>query len=214
MRAFVWESLVTMPDCDPVKLTAGTPRAFRAIERSAIEMRSPAESSMSSSRRDGLSVTRLARARSSSVVWPMAETTTTTSLPEALAAATRSATWRIFSTSATDEPPYFWTTMATALIVCAVPPADGMLCSVRARAGPRGGDERQPARHLAEHPRRPAELAARVGHAALLLLGPSPRPRVDRHPDVDGPGGDRHQGRRPLHARPGAVELQVPLVAA
>ena len=47
---------------------------------------------MSSSRRAGFSVTCLARARSSSVVSPMAETTTTTSLPAAFAAATRSAT--------------------------------------------------------------------------------------------------------------------------
>ena len=49
-------------------------------------MRSPAESSMSSSRRDGLSQTCLARASRSSVVSPMAETTTTTSLPAALVA--------------------------------------------------------------------------------------------------------------------------------
>ena len=76
-------------------------------------MRSPAESSMSSSRRAGLSLTCLARARRSSVVSPMAETTTTTSLPAALAAATRSATFWIFCTSATDEPPYFWTMIGT-----------------------------------------------------------------------------------------------------
>jgi hypothetical protein len=112
MRAFVWASLVTMPDCDPVKLTAGTPRALRAIERRAIEMRSPAESSMSSSRRAGASVTFLASARSSSVVSPMAETTTTTSLPAALAAATRSATRPMRPTSPTEEPPYFCTMMA------------------------------------------------------------------------------------------------------
>ena len=111
MRALVWASLVTIPDCDPVKLTAGTPRALRAMESSAMEMRSPAESSMSSSRRDGLSQTCLARERRSSVVSPMAETTTTTSLPAALVAAMRSATFCIFCTSATDEPPYFWTTM-------------------------------------------------------------------------------------------------------
>ena len=60
-------------------------------------MRSPAESSMSSSRRDGLSHTCLARASRSSVVSPIAETTTTTSLPAPLAAATRSATFCIFS---------------------------------------------------------------------------------------------------------------------
>src|SRR5687768_12473664 len=113
MRALVWASLVTMPDCEPVKLTAGTPRALSAIESRAIEIRSPADSSMSSSRRAGLSLTCLARASRSSVVSPMAETTTTTSLPAPLAAATRSATFWIFPTSAMEDPPYFWTMIGT-----------------------------------------------------------------------------------------------------
>ncbi len=43
------------------------------------------------------------------MVSPMAETTTTTSLPAALAAATRSATFRMRETSETEDPPYFWT---------------------------------------------------------------------------------------------------------
>src|SRR3989441_7014599 len=47
-------------------------------------------------------------------VLPIAETTTTSWWPGALAA-TRRATFRIFSSSATDEPPYFWTTSAIAL---------------------------------------------------------------------------------------------------
>ena len=42
---------------------------------------------------------------------PPADTTTTTFLPAALVRATRAATRRILSTSATDEPPYFWTTI-------------------------------------------------------------------------------------------------------
>src|SRR5207249_723380 len=220
MRALVWESLVTMPDWEPVKLTAGTPRALRAMDRRAIDMRSPAESSMSSSRRAGLSVSFLASASSSSVVSPMAETTTTTSLPAALALATRSATWRILSTSATDEPPYFWTTMATLsppahLIVFARGPRrrpDAMLDS-RARAREACGYYQAP-RHVAEHRRRGEELAAAFRVAAVVRLGPAPRPRLDRHPDVDGAGGHRHQGHRALHARPGAAELQVPVVAA
>ena len=75
--------------------------------------RSPVETSMSSSRRAGEApalaspVTLLARARSSSVVLPIALTTTTTSLPARLARTTLSATWPILSTSATEEPPYF-----------------------------------------------------------------------------------------------------------
>jgi len=113
MRALVWASLVMIPDCEPVKLTAGTLRAFRAIESRAMEMRSPALRSMSSSRRAGASVTCRASLSRSSVVSPMAETTTTTCLPDAWAAATRSATFLMRSTSETEEPPYFWTITAT-----------------------------------------------------------------------------------------------------
>src|SRR5438034_9060372 len=213
MRAFVWASLVTMPDWEPVKLTAGTPRALRAIESSAIEMRSPAESSMSSSRRAGLSVSFLARARSSSVVSPIADTTTTTSLPAAFVVATRSATLRILSTSATEEPPYFWTTMATLAPPARGPlysrparPGERMLCSIRGRSQGKAG-------HLAEHRLRRSELAAPLRLAPLVLFRPASRPGMDRDPHVDDPGRRRHQGRRPLHARPGALELQVPVVA-
>ena len=48
---------------------------------SAIEMRSPAVSSMSNSRPDGTGTICSARSISSSVVSPIAETTTTTSWP-------------------------------------------------------------------------------------------------------------------------------------
>jgi hypothetical protein len=41
----------------------------------------------------------------------MAETTTTTWWPWSRFSFTFRATRRIFSTSATDEPPYFWTTV-------------------------------------------------------------------------------------------------------
>jgi hypothetical protein len=96
-----------MPLWLPVKLIAGTSSAFSAIESSAMEIRSPAVSSMSSSRRAGASVTCRANCSSSSVVSPMAETTTTSSYPSARRAAIFAATCRIRSTSATDEPPYF-----------------------------------------------------------------------------------------------------------
>jgi hypothetical protein len=52
-----------------------------AIDSSAIEIRSPVVSSMSSSRRSGLADTCLASDSSSSVVSPIADTTTTTSCP-------------------------------------------------------------------------------------------------------------------------------------
>ena len=52
-----------------------------AIATSALEIRSPAVSSMSISRGGGAGDTCSARSSRSSVVSPMAETTTTTSLP-------------------------------------------------------------------------------------------------------------------------------------
>ena len=54
MRASTWRSVVMMPDWLPVKLMASPPSSRMAIDSSAIEMRSPAESSMSSSRRGGI----------------------------------------------------------------------------------------------------------------------------------------------------------------
>ena len=80
---------------------------------SAMEIRSPAVSSMSSSRPGGSGLTWLARSSSSSVVSPIAETTTTTSSPALRAATMRSATRLIRSASATEDPPYFCTTSAT-----------------------------------------------------------------------------------------------------
>ena len=75
---------------------------------------------MSSSRRGGVGVTVRASANSSSVVLPIAETTTTTRLPSATVAATRSATRPSRAGSATLEPPYFCTTIGFtfALIRC------------------------------------------------------------------------------------------------
>ena len=80
---------------------------------SAIEIRSPAVSSMSSSRPGGSSVIWPARSRSSSVESPMADTTTTTSSPFFLAVTIRSATRFMWAADATEDPPYFWTTRAT-----------------------------------------------------------------------------------------------------
>ncbi len=70
---------VRMPAWDPVKLTACSPRSMIAMQRSAIEIRSPAVSSMSISRPLGTFETSWARRSRSSVVLPIAETTTTTS---------------------------------------------------------------------------------------------------------------------------------------
>jgi len=51
----------------------------------------------------------LARSINSSVVSPIAETTTTTWWPAFLVATIRLATRFIASASDTEEPPYFWT---------------------------------------------------------------------------------------------------------
>jgi hypothetical protein len=66
---------------------------------------------MSSSRRDGDADTSRALARSSLVVVPMAETTTQTCLPLRRVSAMRAATCLMRAASATEEPPYFWTTI-------------------------------------------------------------------------------------------------------
>ena len=77
MRALVWKLSVTMPIWAPVKLMAGTPRAWIAIAIRATLTCSPVERSMSISRR-GRSLICLASSISSSVVCPRAETTTRT----------------------------------------------------------------------------------------------------------------------------------------
>ena len=51
-------------------------------------------------------------------------------------------------------------------------------------------------------------LAHRVGLSAVVLLGPSPRPGVDRHPRLDALGRCRHPDRRAVQPDPGAVGLQ------
>src|SRR5665213_3083213 len=84
-----------------------------AMASKAIEMRSPAVSSMSSSRGAGIGVTSCARSSSSSVVSPMAETATTTSLPPLRVSTIRFATRLMLSALATDDPPNFCTIKAT-----------------------------------------------------------------------------------------------------
>ena len=79
--ALPWVPVVITPACEPVNDRACAPSDSMAIATSALEMRSPAVSSMSISRAGGAGQTCLARSSRSSVVSPMAETTTTTSLP-------------------------------------------------------------------------------------------------------------------------------------
>ena len=116
--ALPWVPVVITPACDPVNERACAPSDSMAIATSALEIRSPAVSSMSSSRGGGAGQTWRARSSSSSVVSPIAETTTTTSLPCFLVSTMRSATRRIRSASATEDPPYFCTTSATVCPFC------------------------------------------------------------------------------------------------
>src|SRR6187401_1233697 len=99
-----------MPALGPVRLIAATPSPWSAIERSVALWCSPVASRTSSSRGSGSSVMAAASPRSSSVVSPIADTTTTRSWPAARSRAMRLATRLIRSASATDDPPNFWTT--------------------------------------------------------------------------------------------------------
>ena len=80
------------------------------MHSSDIEIRSPELTSMSYSRGGWTELTSPASRMRSSVVRPMALTTTTTSLPARRVRATWSATARIRSASPTEVPPNFCTT--------------------------------------------------------------------------------------------------------
>ena len=140
MRARPCELSVITPACEPVNDRASTPAVWIAIASSAMLIRSPAVSSMSSSRPGGSGVTCWARSSSSSVESPMAETATTTSWPSRRVATMRSATRLIRSASATEEPPYFCTTSPTV----SPTPCDHLGCPARphyrgGRTTPPGG---------------------------------------------------------------------------
>ena len=111
MRALVWARSVRRPTWGPVSERALSPSACSAMASSAMVTCSPVASSMSISRGSGVRVIWPARPTRPSVVLPIAETTTTSWLLDALSA-TRRATFLIFSASATDEPPYFCTISA------------------------------------------------------------------------------------------------------
>ena len=74
MRALPCVESVITPACEPVNDWASRPRLAIAIASSAIDIRSPAVSSMSSSRPGGSGLTRLAKSVGPSVVSPIAET--------------------------------------------------------------------------------------------------------------------------------------------
>ena len=108
--AFVCVESVTIPAWEPVSEIALCPRSTIAIATSAHEIRSPTDSSMSSSRGFGRDDTWCASDISSSVCCPIAETTPTTLFPDSCAATRRRATRFSFSVSPTEVPPNFMTT--------------------------------------------------------------------------------------------------------
>ena len=109
MRARPWRESVRMPACGPVSVIAGTPSAWSAMATSVPLMCSPVASSRSISRGSGSSVIRAASSMRSSVVSPMALTTTTSRSP--VGALARDAPRDVPDAVgvASDEPPYFWT---------------------------------------------------------------------------------------------------------
>ena len=115
IRALPCEESVMTPACEPVNERASAPSEEMAIATSALEIRSPEVSSMSSSRAGGTGATCCARSSRVSVVSPIAETTTTTSWPALRVSTMRSATRLMRSAEATDDPPYFWTIRLTEL---------------------------------------------------------------------------------------------------
>ena len=114
IRALVCVVSVMMPAWLPVNDGAGTPSSASAMHSSAIEMRSPAVSSMSSSRPGRTRLTSSASRMRSSVVLPIALDDDDHLVAGAPVRATWSATARIRSASPTEVPPNFWTTSAHA----------------------------------------------------------------------------------------------------
>ena len=107
----VCEVSVTIPACEPVSEIARWPRSLIAIAHSAQEIRSPVDRSMSISRGSGRRETSSAIATSSSVVFPRADRTATTSWPASFARTMRPAARLRRSASATEVPPNFMTTV-------------------------------------------------------------------------------------------------------
>ena len=174
-----------MPACGPVRLMAGTPSPWRAIDSSVAAWCSPVARRTSSSRGSGSSVIAAARPSSSSVVSPMAETTTTRSWPAARSRAIRRATRLMRSASATEEPPYFWTTRGAGIAghstarVTALRPC-GMVAGYddpavpAPRCPPDVLRSRQSAADRADRRRRTGQLAADAGHGRRQPCGGVP----------------------------------------
>ena len=106
---FVWCPPVLIPACLPVREIAGYPNDCKAILKRAIVCCSPVDISLSISLLSGFSVISFASFIRPSVVFPIADTTATTSLPSSFTFPRYLAISNIFSVVATELPPYLWT---------------------------------------------------------------------------------------------------------
>ena len=112
--ALRWAVSVTMPACEPVNDTAASPQVDdRHAEQRDRDALTRGEEHVHLAGASGSLDTSWARRSRSSVVLPMAETTTTTSSPARRVRTMCSATARMRSGSATDVPPNFCTSRLT-----------------------------------------------------------------------------------------------------
>ncbi len=112
IRDFVWDPSVKIPAWNPVRDTESCPKSLSAMDINEVDTCSPVAINISSSLLSGFSDISLAMSIKISVVFPIAETTTTISSPFSLLLAILLAIFFIFSVVPIDVPPYFWTTFA------------------------------------------------------------------------------------------------------
>ena len=174
--ALPWAVSVTIPACDPVSEIASCPRSWIAIAHSEQEMRSPTEISMSSSRAFGFAEISCASRTRSSVESPIAESTATTRFPASRAATSRCPTAFKRSTSATEVPPNFMTTVPARLAVSSAARAGSASYSVVAMNGSLGRLTTSPYGRSEPVPgslrRRTRGLLRRAGHWRAELPEP------------------------------------------
>ena len=148
IRASAWLPSVIMPACQPVNERAASPMLSSVMAMSAADCCSPVEMSASSSRAGGCELISCAISSSSSVVSPMADTTTRTLCPLRRASAAMPAARRRRSVPARELPPNFCTiSMASSeYIFCrgadAPAPMRGFLPSVHYIRAPAQGLKR------------------------------------------------------------------------
>lgn len=102
-----WQPTARNPACAPEMDSARTPRFRRVMANRAADSASPAARSLSISRRSGIRLKPSAESTSSSVLFPRADTTTTSDTPFQCSCATCSATEATCWSVVSELPPYF-----------------------------------------------------------------------------------------------------------